>query len=658
MNADITCEEVYAALKRLKRNKAAGVDGIKAEFILDAADLLLTPLVMTFNQVLQRGVPASWCVGVVHPIFKAGDRDDPGNYRGITVVVILAKLYAMVLESRATAWAEDRRCRAKGQAGFRKDFRTTDQLFIIRTILQQAKHSKRKLYCCFVDFRKAFDLVPRESLWQVLERRGMSGRVLSSLQSMYKQDKACVLTSEGPTEMFECNIGVKQGCPASPLLFSLYLDELETLLEDASEHIDCPRLAQLLIAILMFADDIALFSYSPRGLQHQLNILQEFCTARGLKVNVLKTKTMVFESRRTHTPPFTYAGAAIDQVEMFKYLGTTMHATRGLTAALETLCKAAKRAMFGLHSRCQQLHIHDPIVKCKLFDALVKPILCYGCEVWSIGGNKAALAELERTEIGFLKMLLGVQTHTSTLHVLAEFGRYPLQLSWQALAEKYLNRMEKMESNRMLKQAFIADCSLPARLSWTSLLAQHGQLHGHPVSPSTDAATQRPMFSLSVARSHHVEQLSQQTSSKASMYRSIKIGYACEPYIQQTSNRHLRRILAQFRTGSHWLNIETGRHRKQDRKDRTCPMCTHRIINPGLPPEEFDAFDSDEECSDPIEDEHHAIFDCSAYADAREQYRDLFQIHITTVGDFLNQPQCNRLAKFLTWIRMLRMNRA
>ena len=66
----------------------------------------------------------------------------------------------------------------------------------------------------------------------------------------------------------------------------------------------------------------------------------------------------------------------------------------------------------------------------------------------------------------------------------------------------------------------------------------------------------------------------------------------------------------------------------------------------------------DEECSDPIEDEHHAIFDCSAYADAREQYRDLFQVHITTVGDFLNQPQCNRLAKFPTWIRMLRMNRA
>ena len=101
-------EEVEAALKRLKRNKAAGVDGIKAEFILDAADLLVTPLVLTFNQILDKGVcpsgGGSWCIGLIHLTYKAGDRDDPGNYRGITVVVTLFKLYAMILEARATAW--------------------------------------------------------------------------------------------------------------------------------------------------------------------------------------------------------------------------------------------------------------------------------------------------------------------------------------------------------------------------------------------------------------------------------------------------------------------------------------------------------------------------------------------------------------------------
>ena len=113
-------------MKRLKRHKAAGVDGIKAEFILKASAILMTPLVRTFNQILTQGVPPCWCIGLIHPIYKAGDQDDPGNYRGITVVVILAKLYAMVLEARASAWAEQMKCRAKGQAGFRKDFWTTD----------------------------------------------------------------------------------------------------------------------------------------------------------------------------------------------------------------------------------------------------------------------------------------------------------------------------------------------------------------------------------------------------------------------------------------------------------------------------------------------------------------------------------------------------
>ena len=89
-----------------------------------------------------------------------------------------------------------------------------------------------------------------------------SPRGLTSLQSVYAADKACVFTGEGPSDLFECSV-------VSPLLFSLYLDELESLLEEASEETDCPRLAEILIAILLFADDIALFSYSQKGLQRQ-----------------------------------------------------------------------------------------------------------------------------------------------------------------------------------------------------------------------------------------------------------------------------------------------------------------------------------------------------------------------------------------------------
>ena len=83
-----------------------------------------------------------------------------------------------------------------------------------------------------------------------------------------------------------------------------------------------------------------------------------------------------------------------------------------------------------------------------------------------------------------------------------------------------------------------------------------------------------------------------------------------------------------------------------------------KLTNPGIAPECWDAFDSDDESSGHIEDEHHAFFDCSGYTYARELFQDLFQSHITSISQFLNQPQCNRLAKFLTWIRMMRMNKA
>ena len=82
---------------------------------------------------------------------------------------------------------------------------------------------------------------------------------------MYAADKACVFTKDGPSDMFDCSIGVKQGCLVSPLLISLYLDELETLLEEVSDETDCPRLTEILIAILVFADDICTLLISQRG---------------------------------------------------------------------------------------------------------------------------------------------------------------------------------------------------------------------------------------------------------------------------------------------------------------------------------------------------------------------------------------------------------
>ena len=84
--------------------------------------------------------------------------------------------------------------------------------------------------------------------------------------------------------------------------------------------------------------------------------------------------------------------------------------------------------------------------------------------------------------------------------------------------------------------------------------------------------------------------------------------------------------------GSHWLNIETDRHRGIAREHRTCPACNYKIVNPGLDDAYFDSFDSDDDAPDPIEDEHHVIFACSGYVYARQLFPDLFGESVSTVG--------------------------
>jgi hypothetical protein len=168
-------------MRRLKRNKFARLDGIKAEFLLDADNMLHVPLQIVFNKLLQQGYSIGLFIGVIHALHKGGDALQFENYRGITVGLVLAKVFAMILEAQLSSWAEERGLRARGEAGFRKDLRTTDNLYILRTLIEQSTHKRKKVYCCFVDFRKAFDTMPHDLLWQVLAEMGIVGRFMQCL---------------------------------------------------------------------------------------------------------------------------------------------------------------------------------------------------------------------------------------------------------------------------------------------------------------------------------------------------------------------------------------------------------------------------------------------------------------------------------------------
>ena len=133
-------------------------------------------------------------------------------------------------------------------------------------MIEEARHRFSKVYCCFVDFRKAFDLVSREDLFQRLRDIGISTKLLTAIMRLYESILGRLREVGGLSEFIRSTIGVKQGCPLSPTLFGIYIDELESFLQEHTQAMDGCLLHQVLISILLFADDIVLLSSSPEGL--------------------------------------------------------------------------------------------------------------------------------------------------------------------------------------------------------------------------------------------------------------------------------------------------------------------------------------------------------------------------------------------------------
>ncbi len=152
-----------------------------------------------------------------------------------------------------------------------------------------------------MDFKKTFDTVPTDLLWQVLEGLGISGRILECLHSMYCQDQVYLHhPEEGLTPIF-----------LYLLLFGLFIYGLEKQLNVLKGDAQ-PMLGQLVVRLLLYADNLALMSHTPTGLQKQLDVLQAFCYEHQLTVNVKKTKVVVFEARKFVCQAFQYEGEIIE----------------------------------------------------------------------------------------------------------------------------------------------------------------------------------------------------------------------------------------------------------------------------------------------------------------------------------------------------------
>ena len=189
---------------------------------------------------------------------------------------LLAKLYGIILEKKLSIWLESEGKRAKIQAGFRRQHSITDHLVVLRIIVEECRNDKSNLFCFFVDFRKAFNMVPRNNLWNRLEELNFPFELRAASIRLYENVISKLKINEGWSQDIKCNIGVKQGCPLSPTLFGIYIDKLEGCLEEAR----CAGtiLAGIVIILLLYVDDIFLLARCPSDLDKKLILLKDLCS--------------------------------------------------------------------------------------------------------------------------------------------------------------------------------------------------------------------------------------------------------------------------------------------------------------------------------------------------------------------------------------------
>jgi hypothetical protein len=192
-------------------------------------------------------------------------------------------------------FCEENQSISDAQFGFKKGCSTTDAIFALNTIIEHYLNHNNRLYVSFIDLQKCFDSVYRNALWLKLFKSGVQGKVLRIIKNMYQVVKSCVKHCNSFSDFFELSVGLRQGEIMSPVLVSLFLEDLELFLQD---NVNSGLLIDdILVIVLLFADDMAIFGKTPDELQHNLDLLHEYCNKWGIEVNGSKTKIMVFRKR-------------------------------------------------------------------------------------------------------------------------------------------------------------------------------------------------------------------------------------------------------------------------------------------------------------------------------------------------------------------------
>lgn len=216
-------KEIRTAILDLKNNKAPGIDEVTPEALKYGGEIIVERLHALLRLIWRsEAVPTSWKKAIIIPIFKKGDKTDCKNYRGISLLSILGKVFMKIIHRRVLKRREE--AAREEQAGFRPGRSCCDQIFTLRQILEERIRCGKRTIMVFIDFSAAFDSVHRPALWKALEAEGYPPKYIRLLTNTYDGSTSQVRVQGANTKDFSVKTGVRQGCVLSPSLFNIVVD--------------------------------------------------------------------------------------------------------------------------------------------------------------------------------------------------------------------------------------------------------------------------------------------------------------------------------------------------------------------------------------------------------------------------------------------------